>query len=208
MAKVTFVPQNIEMELSPERTLLQGALDKQVDIKSICKGKLICAECRVKIVEGDQNCVPPSSAELGVLGSAWHLEGQRLACQVRCFGDIKVDLTEQIKRDETNKKKIRGYKSNRPVSESKAVIDTMILAEKIEETALPAEGSGGQRTEFSSSERRQRDESQGGEGRSGRNRNRNRNRGQGGGGRGSQGEGRGKGGGGQGPRGGKPEPKS
>lgn len=133
MPKVTFVPQNITVELSPEKTLLQGALEKGIDIKSICKGKMICAECRVKIVQGEQNCAPPSSTELGLIGSAWHLESQRLSCQVHCFGDVTVDLTEQVKRDETNKKKIRGYKSNRPASESKAVIDTMLLNEKIEE---------------------------------------------------------------------------
>lgn len=133
--KVKFLPTNQEIEITPEKTLLQAALENHVDIKSICKGKLICAECRVKIVEGEANCLPPSKAELNLIGSAWQLDSRRYACQVRCFGDVTVDLTEQIQRSETARKNIRGFKSSRAPSESTAVIDTMILNEKIAEEA-------------------------------------------------------------------------
>lgn len=130
--KVKFLPINKEIEITPEKTLLQAALENHVDIKSICKGKLICAECRVKVVEGEANCLPPSKAELNLIGSAWQLDSRRYACQVRCFGDVTVDITEQVQRSESARKNIRGFKSNRSPSESTAVIDTMILTEKIE----------------------------------------------------------------------------
>lgn len=130
--KVKFLPQNLELEITPEKTLLQVALENGVDIKSICKGKLVCAECRVKVVEGESNCLPPSKAELNLIGTSWQLDSRRFACQIRCFGDVTVDLTEQILRAESQRKNIRGYKSSRPATESIAVIDTMLLTEKIE----------------------------------------------------------------------------
>lgn len=133
--KIKFLPQGLEVEVTPEKTLLQVALENQLPVRSICKGKLTCAECRVQIVEGESNCVPPSSAELGLIGSAWRLDSQRFACQVRCFGDVTVNMAEQIQREETARKKIRGAKMNVPISESKAVVDTMILSEKIEPAA-------------------------------------------------------------------------
>lgn len=130
--KVKFLPIGKEIEITPEKTLLQGALENGVDIKSICKGKLICAECRVKVVEGESNLLPPSKAELNLIGTAWQLDSRRLSCQMHCFGDVTVDITEQVQRAESAKKNIRGHKSNRPSTESVAVIDTMLLNEKIE----------------------------------------------------------------------------
>lgn len=127
--KVKFLPQGQEIEITPEKTLLQAALENNIDIKSICKGKLVCAECRVKIVEGEANCLPPSKAEMNLIGTAWQLDGQRYSCQVRCFGNVVVDLTEQLQKAESTRKNIRGFKSSRPITESKAVLDTMLLTE-------------------------------------------------------------------------------
>lgn len=138
--KIKFLPRGQEIEVTPEKTLLQVALENQIPIRSICKGKLTCAECRVQIVEGESNILPPSSAELGLIGSAWRLDSQRFACQIRCFGDVTVNIAEQIQREETARKKIRGAKTNVPISESKAVVDTMILSERIE--AGDARGGG------------------------------------------------------------------
>ena len=86
----------------------------------------------MKVVEGESNLLPPSKAELNLIGTAWQLDSRRFACQMHCFGDVTVDLTEQIQRAESAKKNIRGFKSSRPVTESVAVVDTMLLNEKIE----------------------------------------------------------------------------
>lgn len=127
--KVTFIPQNKVVEVTPEKSLLQIANENHIEIKSLCKGVPSCAECRVKIVEGDGNIVPPSRAELSLIGTSYHIDSRRLACQVHCFGDVTVDLTEQIERAEMQTKKIRGFKTSKPM-ESHAVLDTMILTEK------------------------------------------------------------------------------
>lgn len=130
--KIKFLPQNIEVEGSPNKSLLQIATENQLEIRSICKGVPSCAECRVKLVEGENNVLPPTKAELNLIGTSYFIDGRRLSCQVRCFGDVTVDLTEQVEKSESQVKKIRGFRAPGKQQESHAVNDTMLLAEKIE----------------------------------------------------------------------------
>lgn len=130
--KIKFLPQNIEVEGSPNKTLLQIATENHLEIRSICKGVPSCAECRVRIADGESNILPPNKAELNLIGTNYFIDGRRLSCQVRCFGDVTVDLTEQIDKSESQTKKIRGFRSQKQV-ESKAVNDTMLLNEKTDE---------------------------------------------------------------------------
>lgn len=132
--KVKFMPQNIEVEVTPDKSLLQLATENNIEIKSICKGVPSCAECRVRILEGEGNILPPGKAELNLIGTSYFIDSRRLSCQVRCYGDVTVDLTEQIERQENQVKKTRGFRSTKPI-ESKAVQDTMILnpGEKVED---------------------------------------------------------------------------
>jgi len=127
--KVTFIPQNISVEVTSDKSLLQIANENKIEIKSICKGVPSCAECRVHIKSGENNILPPTKAEVSLIGSSYYIDGRRLSCQVHCFGDVTVDLTEQIERAEIQSKKVRGFKSQKQV-ESHAVQDTLILAEK------------------------------------------------------------------------------
>lgn len=129
--KIKFVPQNIEVEATPDKTLLQIATEKGIEIKSICKGVPSCAECRVRIADGEGNILPPGKAELNLIGTSYFIDSRRLSCQVHCYGDVTVDLTEQIERAENQTKKVRGFRTSKQ-QESNAVQDTMILNEKIE----------------------------------------------------------------------------
>lgn len=129
--KIKFLPQNIEVEGSSDKSLLQIATENHLEIRSICKGVPSCAECRVRIKEGDNNILPPNKAELSLIGTSYFIDGRRLSCQVHCFGDVTVDLTEQVERQENQTKKIRGFRSNKPM-ESKAVNDMMLMNEKEE----------------------------------------------------------------------------
>lgn len=129
--KVKFVPQNIEVEVTPDKSLLQVATENHIEIKSICKGVPSCAECRVRVVEGESNVIPPGKAELNLIGTNWRIDGRRLSCQMHCYGDVTVDLTEQLERQENQTKKVRGFRSQKQV-ESHAVQDTMLLTEKPE----------------------------------------------------------------------------
>lgn len=127
--KIKFLPQDITVDTNSEKSLLEIAWANNIPIKSICKGVPSCAECRIKIVEGESNINPPTRTELNIVGTNYFLDGRRLSCQVYCFGDVTIDMKEQLERDEASSKKIRGFKSDKAY-ESKAVVDTMILNDK------------------------------------------------------------------------------
>jgi 2Fe-2S ferredoxin len=130
--KIKFLPQNIEVQGTPEKSLLQIATENQIEVRSICKGVPSCAECRVLIVEGESNVLPPNKAELNLIGTNYAIDGRRLSCQLHCFGDVTVDMKEQLDKLENQVKKIRGFRSQKQV-ESHAINDTMLLSEKSEE---------------------------------------------------------------------------
>lgn len=108
--KIKFLPTNQEITADPNKTLLQMCNENKIEIKSICKGVPSCAECRIRLVEGEHNVLPPTKAELALIGTNYFIDQRRLSCQIRCFGDITVDLTEQIARANTPSKKVRGFR--------------------------------------------------------------------------------------------------
>lgn len=125
--KIKFLPQGIEVDVNPDKTLLQIATANNIKIKSICNGTPSCAECRVKIVEGEHSIPKPSKEEMNLIGTSYYLDGRRLSCQVRCFGSVTVDLTEQLNKVVTQKK-IKGVKL-KDQKDIHAKQDTMILSE-------------------------------------------------------------------------------
>lgn len=126
--KIKFIPQNIEVDVDPTKTLLKIAQENGLKIKSVCGGVASCAECRVKIVQGENSIPEPSKAELNMIGTSYYLDGRRLSCQIHCFGAVTVDLTEQLNKVETQKK-VRGFK-NKDSRDHTAINDTMILVNK------------------------------------------------------------------------------
>lgn len=96
--KVKFLPMNVEHEIETGQSILDLALKHGIFIKSICGGVPSCAECRVKIVAGEDNIMPPGFKEKQLIGSAYFVDKSRLSCQVRCLGDVTVDLTEQVEK--------------------------------------------------------------------------------------------------------------
>jgi len=121
------MPQNIEVDVDPSKSLLKIATENGIKIKSICGGVATCAECRVKIIEGENSIPEPSKLELNMIGTSYYIDGRRLSCQVHCFGSVTVDLTEQLNKVDTQKK-IRGFKQRDP-KELSAVHDTLILTQ-------------------------------------------------------------------------------
>lgn len=125
--KIKFMPQNIEIEGDSSKSILKLAQENGIKIKSICNGKPSCAECRVKITEGIANIQPPGKEELNLIGTSYFIDGRRLSCQVKCFGSVTVDLTEQLQKSDTQKK-IKGVKS-KDQKDIHAKQDTFILSD-------------------------------------------------------------------------------
>lgn len=128
--KIRFEPMGLEVEATPDKSLLTIAQENNIQIRSICKGQVSCGECRVKIIEGENNVPPPTKAELNLIGTTYFIDGRRLSCRANAFGNITVDLTEQLETKEGGSKKIRGFKSkNSSSNESHAVQGTLVLDE-------------------------------------------------------------------------------
>lgn len=125
--KVKFLPIDKELECEPGESLLKLCTRNGIEIKSVCHGVPSCAECRVRVVGGESNILPPSKAELALIGSSYYIDGRRLSCQVRPYGDIVVDLTEQIERADQGVKKLKGAKALGRGHELKATQSTLIL---------------------------------------------------------------------------------
>ncbi len=124
--KIKFMPQNIEIEANPLKSLLQLAQENQIKIKSICNGKPSCSECRIKILEGQNNTMPPAQEELNLIGTSYFIDGRRLSCQVKCFGSMTIDLSEQMNKIDSHKK-IKGVKT-KDQKDIQAKQDTFILS--------------------------------------------------------------------------------
>ena len=133
--KIRFLPSGQEIEVDSNKSLLKLCTENKIEIRSLCKGVPSCAECRVRIVEGESFILPPTGKEKAILGSNYFLDGRRLSCQVYCFGPVTVDLTEQLERTDPKNKKIRGFrrkneKEKPSVGESHVKKDIMMLTDE------------------------------------------------------------------------------
>lgn len=129
--KVRFLPQDIELEIQPYQTVLQLAQESGIKIKSVCNGMPSCAECRVRLLEGEANVLPPSNKELGLIGTGHFIDQRRLACQLVCFGDITVDLSEQVeKAKEDQHRRPQGNLRKEQAEVSHAVTGNLIDQEE------------------------------------------------------------------------------
>ena len=97
MSKVTFLPNNVEFEIDSNQSVLELSQEKKIPIRFSCNGVPSCAECRIRIVEGEENVNPPSKKEVELIGNVSFVDSRRLACQLFCFGDVKVDLSDHLK---------------------------------------------------------------------------------------------------------------
>ena len=111
--KIKFLPDNIEVEIKQNESVLKVAQDNGIHIKSVCKGVPSCAECKIQIAEGEYNVFPPLPNEINLIGSAYFVDRSRLSCQLKCFGDVTIDLKEQIEKAGRNlaSKRPRGSRA-------------------------------------------------------------------------------------------------
>lgn len=131
------MPKGTEYEIKSNQTILNLAQDNNIHIKSVCKGIPSCSECRVQIAEGEYNVMPPSQTELSLIGTAYFVDQSRLACQLRCFGDVVIDLSEQEEKatEAVSSKRPRGRAQKAEGEESQAVMGNIMLDEEEQSTA-------------------------------------------------------------------------
>ncbi len=88
----------MSLEIKPGQSVMDLAKENKLPVSSSCNGMCACAECRVYIVKGEAHILPPSSREVELIGGGYFIDNRRLSCQLFCFGDVTVDLSEQVER--------------------------------------------------------------------------------------------------------------
>jgi ferredoxin, 2Fe-2S len=156
--KVKFLPQDVELEIAPNQSVMKLAHENGIFVKSICNGVPSCAECRVKIIDGEQNVSSPSNKELNLIGTGYFLDQRRLSCQLRCFGDLVVDLSEQVEKQKSGPKKVLGNRKM-DMDKSNAVNAMLVDSERSLRDQVLQErpgGGGGQKSKRRNSNRNRR----------------------------------------------------
>lgn len=96
--KIKFFPQNVEVDVNPNKSVLEIAREQGLFIQSSCNGMCACGDCRVFLQEGEGHVFSPTAKEIGLIGRGHYLDQRRLSCQLYCFGDVSVNLKEQEER--------------------------------------------------------------------------------------------------------------
>lgn len=59
-------------------------------VETLCHGMGACVRCKLVVVEGQ--LTPPTPLERDRLGNIFHLTGERLCCQARVVGPVRLEL--------------------------------------------------------------------------------------------------------------------
>ena len=92
--------QTYAIEAEVGKTVLDAALDNEVDIEAACGGELACSTCHVILEQALYDKLePPDEEEEDMLDLAWGLEDtSRLCCQIKVSPQLK-DATFVIPED-------------------------------------------------------------------------------------------------------------
>ena len=90
MPKAYFLPEKIEVEVKEGETLLKAAGAAGVPHVKVCGGIGRCSTCRVIVLDGLQNCSPPTKDEQIIVEMLNLPPNVRLACQTTITGPVKV----------------------------------------------------------------------------------------------------------------------
>ena len=75
-------------------TILQVALDNNVDLEHFCEGSCSCSTCRVEIIKGGKNLSKMQADESAMLGEKRVQNGDRLSCQAKINGEVHVRIPD------------------------------------------------------------------------------------------------------------------
>ena len=96
MPKIRFLPLDVEVEIPEGKTILDAALDNNIQLDHNCGGNCACSTCHVIIEQGFDTLPPMSEDEEDMLDEAENLtDTSRLACQVKVTSDLVVRIPEK-----------------------------------------------------------------------------------------------------------------
>jgi len=77
--KIKFIPQNVEVEVDPNKNVLEIARENGLAIQSSCNGMCSCGDCRVFLKDGESHVLSPSEKELNLIGQGHYRDQRRLS---------------------------------------------------------------------------------------------------------------------------------
>ncbi len=130
--KITFMPQNLEVEAAEGKTILEAASEAGVNIDGNCGGRGTCGKCKVRVIRE----IPEEAADPnGKLTEEEKKSGFRLACLHQVREGMVVEIPESMTTAQRKRRMIRlpdGFRAD------PAVVRTFI---KVGETSLEASES-------------------------------------------------------------------
>jgi len=141
MPIITILPLGKTISVDNKTPVLEALRDEEIYIKSSCGGVASCSDCVIKVVEGADHCNPPPFEETRLLGNVFHITKERLSCQLKCEGDITIDISRHDKSADENKLK---QKTSSFVTKRRSKDDvTKIKEERAQNRAEKPEGKEG-----------------------------------------------------------------
>lgn len=141
MPILTVLPEGKKITIDEDTPVMEALRDEGIYIKSSCGGVASCSDCVVKVVFGADHCNPAPFEETRMLGNVFHITKERLSCQLKCEGDLTIDISKHDKSADEDKLK---NKTSSFVTKRRNKDDvTKIREERQEEKANRPEGKEG-----------------------------------------------------------------
>ena len=136
--KIKFLPQDVTVDINSEKSVMELAKENKLAISSSCNGMCSCAECRVYVSEGEEYVLPPSAKEVELIGEGHFIDNRRLSCQLFCFGDVTIDLSEQVEREQQGGAKKQFLKQFSKTGEKSSSIGGILVEQDQEINTVQA----------------------------------------------------------------------
>ena len=78
-------------DVPSDSTLLEAAWKCDAPVHTLCNGIGACVQCKVRVVDGEEFLSAPEALEKELIGNIFHITRERLACQAKATGDVKVE---------------------------------------------------------------------------------------------------------------------
>ncbi|MCC2625101.1 MAG: CDP-6-deoxy-delta-3,4-glucoseen reductase [Burkholderiales bacterium] len=93
MAKVTIVPENIELSITDEESILTNALVQKLNLPHSCKSGT-CGACKCKVISGEIRLDPYNTS---VLTDEEKHQGYTLLCRAHPIGEVTLEIPHALK---------------------------------------------------------------------------------------------------------------
>jgi 2Fe-2S ferredoxin len=96
-SKLFFKPADRTVEVESGTTILDAALDAEIDINYDCGGNCACSTCHIIVEEGMANLNDRTEDEVDLLEDVEGVtEFSRLACQCEIDGDLVLTIPQTV----------------------------------------------------------------------------------------------------------------